>query len=74
MKKAVLRFCVLALSVSASEGFWARLPPEQRAKAGLENLSPEQRAAFDLLAAELATSEPGHVIAVAREGDRGGEA
>lgn len=67
MKKAVVLFCVLVVSVCAKESFWDRLTPEQRAKAGLENLTPEQRAALDALAADYVASESGHAVTVARE-------
>lgn len=67
MKKAVLVFCVLVASAFARESFWRSLTPEQRAKAGLENLSEEQRAALDVLAAEYVTQETDHAVAYARQ-------
>lgn len=67
MKKAVVLFCVLVASVWAKDSFWDRLTPEQRAKAGLENLTPEQRAALDVLADDYASRESTHAVVKARE-------
>ncbi|HLP26047.1 MAG TPA: hypothetical protein VK477_10235 [Acidobacteriota bacterium] len=67
MKKAVVVFCVLVASAVARESFWRSLTPEQRAKAGLENLTEEQRAALDALAAEYVTQETDHVVTYARQ-------
>lgn len=67
MKKAVVVFCVLVASAFARESFWQSLTPEQRAKAGLENLSPDQRAALDKLAESFVETWSRHVVHDVRE-------
>lgn len=67
MKKAAVVFCVLVASAVARESFWQSLTPEQRAKAGLENLTDEQRAALDALAANYVTQETDHAVTYARQ-------
>lgn len=39
----------------AAEGFWSQLTPAERAAAGLDQLTPEQRATLDQLAGRYAT-------------------
>lgn len=67
MKKAALVFCVLVASVFARESFWQSLTPEQRAKAGLDSLTPEQQAALDALAERYASDQSEHAVHSARE-------
>lgn len=67
MKKAAFVFCVLFASAFARESFWQSLTPEQRAKAGLENLTPEQQAALDTLAERYVSQESEHAVDHARQ-------
>jgi hypothetical protein len=66
MKKASVVFCVLVASAFARESFWQSLTPEQRAKAGLETLSEEQRAALDVLAEGYVEARSEHAVHYAR--------
>lgn len=67
MKKAAFVFCLLVASAFASESFWQSLTPEQRARAGLENLTPEQQAALDALAERYVSQQTDHAVTHARE-------
>ncbi|MBI2512646.1 MAG: hypothetical protein HYV96_11755 [Opitutae bacterium] len=67
MKKAAVVFCVLVAGAFARESFWQSLTPEQRAKAGLENLTSEQQAALDALAERYVSQESEHAVHHARE-------
>jgi len=55
--KLRLLSCLLLVAVltgRAAEDFWTRLTPEERAAAGLDGLTPEQRVALERLAARHA--------------------
>lgn len=67
MKKAAVVFCVLVASAFARESFWQSLTPEQRAKAGVENLNEEQRAALDALAERYVEAQTEHAVNYARQ-------
>lgn len=67
MRKAAVVCCVLVASAFARESFWQSLTPEQRARAGLENLSEEQRAALDVLAERYVETQTDRVVHYARE-------
>jgi hypothetical protein len=58
MKKINLAWLLLAMSMAtagaAEAGFWRQLTPEERRAAGVEQLTPEQQAALDALAARYA--------------------
>jgi hypothetical protein len=58
MKKISLAWLVLAMAMTtagaAEAGFWRQLTPEERRAAGVEQLTPEQQAALDALAARYA--------------------
>lgn len=58
MKKISLAWLVLAMTMTtagaAEAGFWRQLTPEERRAAGVEQLTPEQQAALDALAARYA--------------------
>lgn len=51
----------------AADGFWQQLTPEERQAAGYEQLSPEQRAAIDRLAARFAESRARPAVQAARK-------
>ena len=50
MKKISLAWLLLAMAMTttgaAEAGFWRQLTPEERRAAGVEQLTPEQQAAF----------------------------
>jgi hypothetical protein len=58
MKKINLAWLLLAMSMAtagaAEAGFWRQLTPEERRAAGVEQLTPEQQAVLDALAARYA--------------------
>jgi hypothetical protein len=58
MKKISLAWLLLAMAMTttgaAEAGFWRQLTPEERRAAGVEQLTPEQQAALDALAARYA--------------------
>ena len=58
---------VLAAPVLGAEEFWEQLTPDERKAAGYEQLSPEQRAAIERLAARFAEQRARPAIVVARE-------
>lgn len=59
-----------AVGVMAKDGFWAALTPEQRAAAGIEHLTPAQRAALDALAERFVEAQTIHEVTAARERTR----
>jgi hypothetical protein len=67
MKKAAFVFCVLVASAMARERFWQSLTPEQRAKAGVETLTEEQRAALNALADNFVIQETDRAVTDARQ-------
>lgn len=66
------RFAILGLFLGlggaalAADNFWQQLTPEERRAAGIEQLSPEQQAALDRLAARFATEGARQAVDVAR--------
>ncbi|MCM2274552.1 MAG: hypothetical protein NDI75_07180 [Candidatus Didemnitutus sp.] len=67
MKKLLVWFCLTAVSLGAAESFWAGLTSEQRALAGVDQLSESQRAALDALAQEYLKTQTVHVVTAASE-------
>lgn len=54
MKRILILGSLLVLTAFAADDFWAQLTPEERAAAGLADLTPAQRAALDQLAGRYA--------------------
>lgn len=67
MRKFAALFCLLAATAFAEEKFWESLTPEQRAVAGLENLTEPQRAALNELARRYVGGQTEHQVARATE-------
>jgi len=67
MKQALVVFCVLVASAAARESFWQSLTPEQRARAGVEQLTAEQQAVLDALAERYAATQSEHAVTSARQ-------
>ena len=65
--QAIAFFLVLAAPVTAADGFWQQLTPEGRRAAGLDQLTTEQRAALDKLAALYAKEGSHRELEVAQE-------
>jgi hypothetical protein len=65
--KLFLAMAVLVAPVFGAEDFWAQLTPEERKAAGYDQLSPEQRAEIDRLAARFAEKRVRPAIVVAQE-------
>lgn len=59
-------FLALAGSVPAAGQFWQQLTPAERAAAGLDHLTPEQKAALDQLAERYAKDGARHEVEVVK--------
>ena len=64
---AVVFLLAFAGRVMAADEFWQQLTPEERAAAGLEQLTPGQRAVLDKLAARYAKEGARRAVEVAKE-------
>ncbi|HVZ66368.1 MAG TPA: hypothetical protein VG936_17530 [Lacunisphaera sp.] len=58
-------FAILSVGVLAAD-FWQQLTPAERREAGLEELTPDQRAALDRFAQRYATEGARQAVAVAK--------
>lgn len=58
MKRILLLGLLLGpgIALAAADDFWRQLTPEERREAGVESLTPEQRAALDRYAARFAAA------------------
>ncbi|SDR88486.1 hypothetical protein SAMN05444173_1217 [Opitutus sp. GAS368] len=65
--KAIALFLTLMVRLAAADEFWQQLTPDERAAAGLEQLTPEQRAVLDRLAARYAKEGARRAVEVAKE-------
>ena len=68
MKRIGLPCLVFALAVatSAADKFWEQLTAEERARAGIEHLTPAQQAALDELAGRFAKEGARHQVETAQ--------
>ena len=68
MKQLILLglFLALAGSVCAADQFWQQLTPAERAAAGLDQLTPEQKAVLDQLAERYAKEGARHEVEVVK--------
>lgn len=71
MKCLLVIGCAFVATLSmGKESFWTNLTPEQRAAAGVENLTPQQRDALDALARRYVEVQTIHEVTTARERTR----
>ena len=68
--KAIAFFLALGAQAVAADEFWQQLTPEERAAAGLDQLTPDQRAVLDKLAARYAKEGARQAAEVAKESER----
>src|SRR5258708_5407310 len=65
--KVIALFLTLMARLAAADEFWQHLTPDERAAAGLEQLTPEQRAVLDKLAIRYAKEGVRRAVEVAKE-------